>query len=209
MTRHKRGRTRIPLSIKIFLGSMTATIAILMLIAGFHSSTASQKEQDQVIAPVVATTPVIAQTTYSTPVRLVIPKINIDTSIVEMGLTASGNMEAPLTNQDAGWYKDGPFPGNWGSAVIDGHRGLTNEKAVFTQLEQLEKGDTISVIDDRGQIALFIIRELRTYTKDTPAPEVFASTGGAHLNLITCNGDWESAQRTYSQRLVVFADKKL
>jgi hypothetical protein len=37
---------------------------------------------------------------------------------------------------------------------------------------------------------------------------VFASNdGGAHLNLITCAGEWNKGKKSYSERLVVFADK--
>jgi LPXTG-site transpeptidase (sortase) family protein len=123
-----------------------------------------------------------------------------------MGLTASGDMEAPKTNEDSGWYKYGPHPGNTGSAVIAGHLGV-GSRAVFTQLGMLTKGDIVSVTDDRGQTVSFIVTHTRTYAYNTEPSEVFTSSTGAHLNLITCNGDWDATKRTYSERLVVFTDK--
>lgn len=51
------------------------------------------------------------------------------------------------------------------------------------------------------------VREIRTYEKESDTTEIFNSKEGAHLNLITCNGNWESSQATYDKRLVVFSDK--
>ncbi len=147
-----------------------------------------------------------ASPVYGLPVRLIIPKISVDARVSLMGLTSSGNMEAPSTNQDAGWYKYGPHPGNTGSAVIAGHLGV-GSKAVFTDLSLLEKGDTVSIKDDRGRTTSFVVRETRTYAYDTEPSEVFRSTTGVHLNLITCNGDYNIGQQTYSERLVVFTDR--
>ncbi|MDB5161272.1 MAG: hypothetical protein JWO96_652, partial [Candidatus Saccharibacteria bacterium] len=36
--------------------------------------------------------------------------------------------------------------------------------------------------------------------------EVFNGGPGAHLNLITCAGDWDAANHHYLSRLVVFTD---
>lgn len=143
---------------------------------------------------------------YGLPVRLIIPKINVDVSVEHMGLTASGNMESPNTNNTVGWYKYGPQPGNKGSAVIAGHFGLNNN-AVFERLNQLIKGDTVSVIDDLQQTVSFIVVNARTYKYDESAEEVFNNISGTFLNLITCYGDWDYSQDSFAERLVVFAEK--
>lgn len=142
--------------------------------------------------------------------RLKVPKINIDAAIEHMGLTPEGDMQEPAKLQNAGWYKFGSHPGNKGSAVIAGHFGLSNKNApIFNRLHTLSKGDLVNVEDEKGAIATFIVRELKTYNKDVAAPEVFSSSGEkAHLNLITCAGTWQKAQQTYSDRLVVFTDSK-
>lgn len=144
---------------------------------------------------------------YGVPARLIIPKINVDANVIQVGLTALGNMESPNTNTDAGWYRYGPRPGNEGSSVIAGHVGLGSIKGVFSQLRTLQQGDMIMVIDNKGDTVSFIVRTTKLYDKDAQPVEVFSSTSGSHLNLITCEGTWESPQQTYSQRLVVFADK--
>ena len=144
---------------------------------------------------------------YSDPVRLTIPKIAVDANIQQMGLTTEGDMEAPQTNEDAGWYKFGAEPGNEGSAVIAGHLGL-NDDAVFGKLKLLQAGDSVETVDSRGQKATFIVKETRRYGYDEAPEEVFRSASGTHLNLITCDGDWNSDQNTYADRLVVFTEKR-
>jgi LPXTG-site transpeptidase (sortase) family protein len=109
------------------------------------------------------------------------------------------------------WYKLGPKPGEKGSAVIAGHYGRKDgQESVFSNLHSLQRGDTVSVYDDKGVGLDFIVKEIRKYNFDADATEVFRSSDGkAHLNLITCDGPWNNALRTYSDRLVVFTDLKL
>lgn len=87
----------------------------------------------------------------------------------------------------SGWYKYGPPPGNVGSAVIAGHLGVKSPGAC-SKLGLLVKGDTFSVTDDRKQTATFVVTETRRYDNEAAPSEVFTSTSGAHLNLITCDG---------------------
>ncbi len=143
---------------------------------------------------------------YSLPARLLIPKLNIDAVILPVGNTASGAMDTPKSNKDTGWYSLGIRLGNVGSAVIAGHVGV-KYKAVFKELHQLATGDTFSITDDQGTTASFVVRESRVYGKEDDSTEIFNSKDGVHLNLITCNGDWDSTQNTYDKRLVVFSDK--
>ncbi|OVE78560.1 hypothetical protein BVY00_02495 [bacterium G20] len=142
------------------------------------------------------------------PVRLQIPKIKVDATIVYLGLTTAGDMAVPSNAEDVGWYKYGTLPGNTGSAVIDGHIvGSKGEKGVFIDLKKLEKGDSLIVIDSQGRTASFAVRETHPYAQDQHPSEVFNASNGAHLNLITCAGDWDNTQHRYLERLVVFADK--
>lgn len=201
----RHGKAVFPLMVVIT--SAAITVITVALMAGFQASPTEELAQPQNTQPVIAQQ-VVKRPVYSMPVRLVIPKIGINATITDIGLTSSGNMEAPNTNDIAGWYKYGPKPGNDGSAVLGGHFGV-GEQAIFTDLNQLDKGDTLSIIDDQGQRASFVVREVRTYAQDSQPNEVFNSLMGAHLNLITCDGAWESGKRTYSQRLVIFTDRQV
>ena len=151
------------------------------------------------------------RTDFGLPVRLKIPKINVDAEIDPMGTTPSGAMEIPSGPKNVGWYKSGPHPGDSGSAVIDGHYGRwkNGEGSVFDDLNNLEKGDILYVEDENGMATSFVVRESRKYDPNADASDVFESSDGkSHLNLITCEGTWNKDSKSYSQRLVVFADKK-
>lgn len=140
------------------------------------------------------------------PVRLTIPAINVNANIQQVGVTSEGDMEVPSTIVDVGWFKLGSRPGDKGSAVISGHvDGKNGEAAIFTNLYKLKKGDRLSIEDDTGRTISFIVRESRTYTPGY-AEEVFSLNDSAHLNLVTCDGVWDTNKKIYTKRLVVFAD---
>lgn len=142
--------------------------------------------------------------------KLIIPKINVDGIVDAVGLTKDGAMEAPIGPRGLGWYKFGPYPGEEGSAVIDGHYGrwVSGEGSIFDDLDKLKKGDTIYIEKDTGEIITFIVRELKIYQPEDDASDVFFSSDGeTRLNLITCAGKWNGKEKTFSERLVVFADK--
>lgn len=143
------------------------------------------------------------------PVRLKIPKINIDATFEYVGLTSDGAMDIPKRPGEVAWFNLGPLPGDIGSAVIAGHEGWKDGiSAVFDNLHSLQKGDIVSVVDEKGVITTFVVREIRTFVESGNALDVFFSNDGkAHLNLITCQGIWNKTKQSYSNRLVVFTDK--
>jgi LPXTG-site transpeptidase (sortase) family protein len=150
------------------------------------------------------------ETGVGLPVRLLIPEINVDSVIENVGLTSEGRVGVPVGPEGAAWFELGPRPGEKGSAIIDGHSGWRNGiPAVFDNLHKLDKGDKIHIEDDKGEIITFVVREFRTYGPKEDAPDVFGSSdGGAHLNLITCTGVWNNIDKTHSDRLVVFTDRE-
>jgi len=152
------------------------------------------------------------QTDYGLPKRLIIPKINVDTKVDYMGIITNGDMEAPEGPKNVGWFKFGPHPGNNGSAVIAGHYGPwpNGDTSVFKDISELRKGDKLYVEDKKGMIATFVVRESRKYDPEAVAKDVFRSSdNSAHLNLITCDGVWDEVRQSYSERLVVFANKEI
>ncbi len=149
------------------------------------------------------------QTSVGVPVRLEIPKIKVDASLEQTAITSRGELGVPADPANAAWYDQGSRPGEPGNAVIDGHFGYRDHiPAVFDNLHALQEGDKIYVKDEKGVTTAFVVRELRTYASDEYAPSVFQSSDGkAHLNLITCEGTWSETRKSFSNRLVVFADK--
>jgi LPXTG-site transpeptidase (sortase) family protein len=144
------------------------------------------------------------------PVRLKISGLSIDASIASAGLTADGTMDIPKDPDNVAWYNLGPRPGEVGSAVIAGHYGWENgHGSIFNNLHTLVKGDKISIDDEKGVKTTFVVRENRLYDPNAEASSVFRSRDGkSHLNLVTCEGVWDQAKQSYSNRLVVFTDKE-
>ncbi len=143
------------------------------------------------------------------PIRLSIPRIKVDAAVEPVGLTPFGAMAVPEGPAGVAWFDLGPRPGEAGNAVIAGHEGWKNGiAAVFDNLHKLAKGDMIYVEDGAGTTTAFVVRETRIYGQNEDASAVFASSDGkAHLNLITCEGIWNKADKSYSGRLVIFADR--
>lgn len=151
------------------------------------------------------------QTNSGLPIRFKIPSINVDAHIEYVGLTSDGSMDVPKGPIDVAWFDLGPRPGDTGSAVIAGHYGpwKSGAKSVFDDINKLKQGDKIYVEDGNGVTTTFAVRESRAYDPKANASDVFGSNDGkAHLNLITCEGVWSGAKKTYSNRLVIFADKE-
>jgi LPXTG-site transpeptidase (sortase) family protein len=142
------------------------------------------------------------------PTRLVIPEINVDAAIEDVGLTAQGAMAVPAGPADVAWFDLGPRPGETGSAVIAGHEGWKDGiSAVFDDLYKLRVGDKVYIDDQGGATTTFVVSGIQTYDQNGNAVAVFDSNDRqAHLNLITCEGTWNAAQKSYSNRLVVFTN---
>jgi LPXTG-site transpeptidase (sortase) family protein len=140
------------------------------------------------------------------PVRLIIPAIGVNAGVQLLGVTSKGTMEVPNNAVDVGWFNFGPRPGEKGSAVMAGHfDGKNGEPGVFANLDKLKIGDKIYVEDKGGKSAIFEVTGSRVYGPGF-AEEVFSSNDGIYLNLVTCDGVWDGTKKSYSQRLVVFAD---
>ncbi len=117
-------------------------------------------------------------------------------------------MGIPTNFTDVGWYKEGPVPGALGSAVIDGHLdGKDTPEAVFYNLDKLQPGDVVEVLDAKGKTLKFRVLETKTYDHDAISTEVFIGDTSKHLlNLITCAGSWDKTKKLYDKRVVVFTE---
>ena len=144
------------------------------------------------------------------PLRIQIPAIEVDAAIENVGLTATGAMDAPKNQDNVAWYQSGVRPGDIGSAVMAGHYGTWNNGrgSVFDNLYKLTKGDRIVVVDVRGKTATFVVQGIQDYNPQADATKIFTSTDGkSHLNLITCKGALNNLSQNYPERLVIFSDK--
>jgi sortase (surface protein transpeptidase) len=195
---------------RLFFGLVSGAFICLVPVQ-HYTSNSLEKPTPTVIAVVSPALPVTLfdqkKTTAGLPVSLRIPRIGIDTKVEHLGMTPAGEMAAPQEDQDVAWFDLGPRPGDTGSAVIAGHLdGRGGKLAVFDKLSELSPGDNLSVEDDQGKTISFTIRSKHLYASGEIVPKVFSSESGTHLNLITCAGTWDASRKSYSQRLVIFAD---
>jgi len=141
------------------------------------------------------------------PVRIVIPRLKVDTVVDPVGQDADGNMDVPKSWDAAGWYEPGPKPGETGNAVIAGHFDSDTGPAIFWNLRALKKGDTIMVSDAAGKTRVFAITDIQEYdATDAPMEDIFGPFDGKRLNLITCTGSWSETRKGYANRLVVYSE---
>ena len=145
-----------------------------------------------------------------TPSKLTIEKIGVEASVESVGMNSKGEMDVPKNDYNVAWYNLGYRPGEQGSAVMAGHFDTrSGGPAVFYKLAQLQQGDEISVTYPNGQEYTFTVTESSRYPfNNFPLQRVFNTKGQPTLNLITCDGVFDSSARNYSERLVVYAQLK-
>ena len=140
------------------------------------------------------------------PVRLQIPAIGVSTPLVKLGRLPDGSLEVPNQWDRAGWYDQGPRPGQPGPAVILGHVDSTSGPAVFYQLETLRPGDIVRVVLADGSTLTFQVQRVQQYPKDKfPTEAVYFPTLNRELRLITCGGDFDYTRHSYVDNVVVYA----
>jgi hypothetical protein len=147
--------------------------------------------------------------TRSVPVRLDIPAIGVQTSVVPVGLNDDGTVAVPPLARDApaGWYDHLASPGEPGPAVILGHvDSALDGPAVFYRLGTLPRGATVFVRRADGSTAAFTVTAVGEYPKSAfPSRAVYGPAAGPVLRIITCGGDFDHATGTYRDNIVAFA----
>lgn len=143
----------------------------------------------------------------SRPVTITVPSIFIQAPVTGLGLDKKGHLGAPSMSRpkEVGWYRNGPSPGDAGTALIVGHRDTETGPAIFLNLNALRRGNTVKVTRADRRTAVFTVDEVKTYTKDKfPDDEVYGDTGRPELRLMTCGGRF-SKKNGYSANVIVFA----
>ncbi|MHB1130504.1 MAG: ice-binding family protein [Ilumatobacteraceae bacterium] len=144
--------------------------------------------------------------TKSVPIRLQIPSIGVDTSLVGLGLTKSGSLDVTKSGFPASWYTGAPTPGEIGPAIIAGHSSWAKSPAVFYRLGSLKVNDVIKVGRKDGTIATFRVTRVQLFSKSAfPTKVVYGNINFAGLRLITCGG-YSTYTGRNEKNIVVFAE---
>ncbi len=190
---------------------------IIASIAGgiFLVSSLTLPHSSHTSTEIAAGSPGSHQNTTSTPIphiwgknaHLEIPSLALTAPIEAVGVQNDGDMDVPNHNPwtDVGWYEFGTFPGDQGSAVIDGHLDRPGgSPAIFWNLNKLHVGDIIKIFTGM-QTLRFQVRAIHYYQpQDAPLPKIFGDRAGNYLNLVTCAGTWIPAIHQTTLRLVVY-----
>lgn len=141
----------------------------------------------------------------STPTRLRIPAIGVDSGLMELGLQEDGTLETPPDGFPAGWFTGAPTPGELGPAIIAGHvRYVT--PGVFERLSGLRQDDLIVVNRKNGSTARFRVARVQHFAKSAfPTKRVYGDIDHPGLRLITCGG-LDASTNKFDENVVVFAD---
>lgn len=142
----------------------------------------------------------------ATPVRLRVPAIGVDSALEDLGLGASGELEAPVDFDLAGWYSGGVVPGEIGPAIIAGHVDSVTAPAVFARIGELAPGDEVFVAMSDGTERVFAVGGSLQSSKSTfPTDDVYSNVPTPDLRLITCAGAFDTSIGHYTDNLIVFA----
>lgn len=144
----------------------------------------------------------------SRPIRVVIPSIDLRAPVHGVGRDADGAIAVPslrLTNE-AGWFEEGPTPGQYGPAILVGHVDTKDRPAVFHRLGDLKAGARIEVTRRDRQVAVFEVNSVETFSKTSlPVKRVYYDYSRPALRLITCGGSWVGGELGYASNVIVFA----
>jgi hypothetical protein len=140
------------------------------------------------------------------PVRIRIPAARVDSGLQRLGRAPNGTIQVPRDPDVAGWYANGPRPGQLGPAVILGHVDSKRGPAVFFDVANLRPGSRIHIDRSDGSTADFRVTRLVRVPKDRfPSELVYAPSLEASLRLVTCGGTIDPRTGHYRDNVIVFA----
>jgi LPXTG-site transpeptidase (sortase) family protein len=139
------------------------------------------------------------------PVRLRIPAIHVDSPLDRLGRQPDGTIAVPDSPVVAGWYEEGPRPGQDGPAVILGHVDSRKGPGVFFRLSELKPG-TLVYVDraDDTTVAFRVQRVSQVPKTSFPTDLVYSPTLEPSLQLVTCGGSFDNHARSYRDNVIAY-----
>ena len=182
---------------------------VVVLVVGLVQIDAARADiaADNGAGPAVAARPVVRH--VAAPVTLGIPTLKITDRLVGLRKQRDGTLAVPADPQRAGWYSQGPAPGDPGPAVIVGHVDSYRGPGIFNRIRTLKKNDPIRIRRADGTLATFTVTMVRTYAKrQFPTKLVYVADKRPSLRLITCGGEFDRRSKRYLSNTIVFATLK-
>lgn len=143
------------------------------------------------------------------PRYLQIPSLGVKARVLGLGLTASGAFDAPKNIFDTGWYKSSAKPGlGAGAVLIDGHSTGLSKEGIFTKLGSVATGQKITLTRGDGKVLSYSVvkvQKLPNAQVDMSSLLLSVDPKRQGLNLITCSGNFNQRDFTFSERTLVYA----
>lgn len=142
---------------------------------------------------------------YPAAVRIRIPSIGVDRSIVELALAYDSRSETWQRDYDqlfrsgkkdlVGHYEGSASPGQPGNMILVGHNYGYGVTGVFVRLGRLKVGDGVEVVNAEGQTLAYRVTEVssmpwrkRSQQELLAHQSYLSTTGPERLTLVTCGG---------------------
>ncbi|MFP5070110.1 class F sortase [Pseudonocardia nantongensis] len=156
--------------------------------------------------PTSTVRPAAAPLPAAAPVRVRSGAAGLDSTLVPLGLDATGALAVPPDGATTGWFTGAPAPGAPGPAVLAAHVDWNHAPGPFARIDELAAGDLVQVDRSDGRTATFEVQAVRRYPKDRfPTAAVYGDLPGAGLRLVTCGGSFDRGVRSYRDNVVVWA----
>ena len=147
--------------------------------------------------------PAIAGDRPAEPAHLAIPALGVRADVQHVRSTATG-IEVPQVGR-AGWFDEGPRPGEPGQAVVIGHLDSQTGPGLFALLPGVQPGTGVSVTDAAGVVHHFKVVGKAQVPKATfPSAAVYRPSSRPSLVLITCGGPYTPGVG-YRDNVLVYA----
>ena len=146
--------------------------------------------------------PGVAGPDTSAITRIVIPILMLDTEVKYVPYDGFTWMITGL-RQEVAWMGDTSWPGLGGNTGLAGHVTVSGMgDGPFRHLDELPNGELVLLYTEKN-IYTYQVRESKV--TDDGDMTVTSPSENPQISLITCV-DWDQENRTYLNRLVVFAD---
>lgn len=137
-----------------------------------------------------------------------VPKLDIKTRIMRVGVSLASEPIAPMNIFDVGWFEASGKPGNSSAVLLNGHSRGPTKDGVFASLKILVPGDLILIERGDGIVLTYAVSKIQEYsagTIDMSAALQTIQSGKQGLNLMTTASKYDTASTQGQKRYIVFA----
>jgi LPXTG-site transpeptidase (sortase) family protein len=148
-----------------------------------------------------------AQGITGTPVRLVVPSVQVDATVGAFELNDDLSMPVPQVASLVAWYTYSGPAGGYGNVVLAGHRDWEHQRGVFYSLDDVADGDEVWLQDAAGVWYRYqVVWTLSMPDDRAPVDAIAGLTAAPSVTLITCSGTFDRGVGRYLERRIVRAE---